>query len=182
MPPVSPADCTGGLQWVFDGLDASTASSRPGLGHRFGHLSAAKSAVLDGQGGFERFQMANAEPPKSASELRKRLRWPPTCIIRNRASWQFLNRASQVRILPGAPLPGLRCSVRAHVTGTSAPTVNRWRMTGTVPGRRSDARLRELQAVVDSLGTVLRDEPARVWLRSPTSQSTGASRSSDRRR
>jgi uncharacterized protein (DUF2384 family) len=55
----------------------------------------------------------------------------------------------------------------AHVTGSSPRSVSRWAGARVVPRRDSEDRLLELKAVVDQLRAVLRDEPARIWLRSP---------------
>ena len=55
----------------------------------------------------------------------------------------------------------------ARVLGTSPRSVARWHRTGATPRRDTEERLAELKAVVDLLRTVLRDEPARLWLRSP---------------
>lgn len=55
----------------------------------------------------------------------------------------------------------------ARVLGTSVRSVNRWTSAGTVPRRNSEERLLELKAVLDLLRDVLREEPARLWLRSP---------------
>jgi putative toxin-antitoxin system antitoxin component (TIGR02293 family) len=55
----------------------------------------------------------------------------------------------------------------AHVTGSSARSVSRWASARVAPRRDSEDRLLELKAVVDQLRTVLRHEPARLWLRSP---------------
>ena len=55
----------------------------------------------------------------------------------------------------------------AKVTGSSPRSVSRWASARVAPRRDSEDRLLELKAVVDQLRTVLRDEPARFWLRSP---------------
>jgi putative toxin-antitoxin system antitoxin component (TIGR02293 family) len=55
----------------------------------------------------------------------------------------------------------------ARVLGTSTRSVNRWVSSGATPRRDTEERLLELKAVVDALVQVLRDEPARLWLRSP---------------
>ena len=55
----------------------------------------------------------------------------------------------------------------ARVLGTSARSVNRWVHAGSLPRRESEERLLELKAVVDVLREVLRDEPARLWIRTP---------------
>jgi putative toxin-antitoxin system antitoxin component (TIGR02293 family) len=54
----------------------------------------------------------------------------------------------------------------ARVTGTTPRSVNRW-LEGSQPRRAAEDRLLELNAVIDLLRQVLRDEPARLWLRSP---------------
>lgn len=51
--------------------------------------------------------------------------------------------------------------------GTSPRSVTRWQTSRSVPRRGTEERLLELKAVVDLLRRVLRDEPARLWLRSP---------------
>lgn len=55
----------------------------------------------------------------------------------------------------------------ARVVGASPRSVARWQASGSAPRRSSEERLLELQAVVDLLSTVLRDEPARLWIRGP---------------
>jgi len=55
----------------------------------------------------------------------------------------------------------------AQITGTTARSVSRWIASKATPRRDAEDRLLELKAVVDLLRTVLRDEPARLWLRSP---------------
>jgi putative toxin-antitoxin system antitoxin component (TIGR02293 family) len=55
----------------------------------------------------------------------------------------------------------------AQVTGSTPRSVSRWANAHVAPRRDSEDRLLELKAVVDQLQTVLRDEPARLWLRSP---------------
>ena len=54
----------------------------------------------------------------------------------------------------------------ARVTGATPRSVTRWR-EGASPRRRAEERLLELKAVVDVLRRVLRDDPARLWIRSP---------------
>jgi uncharacterized protein (DUF2384 family) len=54
----------------------------------------------------------------------------------------------------------------ARVLGTTPRSVSRW-ASGTEPRRDAEERLLELKAVLDLLRTTLRDEPARLWLRSP---------------
>lgn len=53
-----------------------------------------------------------------------------------------------------------------RVLGTSSRSVTRW-VEGASPRRGNEERLLELKAVVDVLRQVMRDEPARLWLRSP---------------
>jgi putative toxin-antitoxin system antitoxin component (TIGR02293 family) len=55
----------------------------------------------------------------------------------------------------------------AWITGTTPRSVSRWATAKAVPRREAEDRLLELKAVVDQLRMVLRDEPARLWLRSP---------------
>ncbi|HZA40871.1 MAG TPA: antitoxin Xre/MbcA/ParS toxin-binding domain-containing protein [Actinomycetota bacterium] len=55
----------------------------------------------------------------------------------------------------------------ARVLGTRPRSVTRWHSSRSVPRRDSEERLLELKAVVDLLRGVLREQPARLWLRSP---------------
>lgn len=55
----------------------------------------------------------------------------------------------------------------AQITGATPRSVSRWTSAKAVPRRDAEDRLLELKAVVDQLRNVLRDEPARLWLRSP---------------
>jgi len=55
----------------------------------------------------------------------------------------------------------------AQITGATSRSVSRWTTAKAIPRRRAEDRLLELKAVVDQLRSVLRDEPARLWLRSP---------------
>jgi putative toxin-antitoxin system antitoxin component (TIGR02293 family) len=55
----------------------------------------------------------------------------------------------------------------AEITGTTTRSVSRWSASKAAPRRVAEDRLLELKAVVDVLRDVLRDEPARLWLRSP---------------
>jgi putative toxin-antitoxin system antitoxin component (TIGR02293 family) len=55
----------------------------------------------------------------------------------------------------------------ARITGSTPRSVSRWAGAKTAPRREAEDRLLELKAVVDQLRNVLRDEPARLWLRSP---------------
>lgn len=55
----------------------------------------------------------------------------------------------------------------ARVLGTTARSVSRWTTSDSAPRRDNEERLLELKAVIDTLRQVMRDEPARLWLRSP---------------
>jgi len=55
----------------------------------------------------------------------------------------------------------------ARITGSTTRSVSRWTAGKAVPRRDAADRLLELKAVVDHLRAVLRDEPARLWQRSP---------------
>ena len=55
----------------------------------------------------------------------------------------------------------------AQITGSTPRSVSRWAAAKATPRRDAEDRLLELKAVVYQLRTVLRDEPARLWLRSP---------------
>jgi uncharacterized protein (DUF2384 family) len=55
----------------------------------------------------------------------------------------------------------------ARALQTTPRSVARWQAAGGAPRRESEERLLELKAVIDLLSTVLRPEPARLWLRSP---------------
>lgn len=55
----------------------------------------------------------------------------------------------------------------AQITGSTTRSVSRWTAAKAMPRRVAEDRLLELKAVVDQLRTVLRDEPARIWLHSP---------------
>jgi uncharacterized protein (DUF2384 family) len=55
----------------------------------------------------------------------------------------------------------------AQVTGATQRSVSRWTAAKAMPRRKAEDRLLELKAVVDQLLSVIRDEPARLWLRSP---------------
>jgi uncharacterized protein (DUF2384 family) len=54
----------------------------------------------------------------------------------------------------------------ARVTGATARSVSRWQK-GASPRRPAEERLLELKTVIDLLRRVLREEPARLWIRSP---------------
>lgn len=68
------------------------------------------------------------------------------------------------RLLDGEVVDGADI---ARVLGTSSRSVTRWQSARSVPRRDSEERLLELKAVVDLVRGVLREEPARLWLRSP---------------
>ena len=55
----------------------------------------------------------------------------------------------------------------ARALGTGARSVNRWATAETSPRRDSEERLLELKAIVDLLGSVMKEDAARLWLRSP---------------
>jgi len=55
----------------------------------------------------------------------------------------------------------------AQITGATPRSVSRWTAAKAAPRRDAEDRLLELKSVVDLLRSVLRDEPARLWLRSP---------------
>lgn len=55
----------------------------------------------------------------------------------------------------------------ARITGVTPRSVNRWATAKGAPRRAAEDRLLELEAVVEVLRGVLRDESARLWLRSP---------------
>lgn len=55
----------------------------------------------------------------------------------------------------------------ARVVGASPRSVARWRRSQTAPRRAYEERLLELKAVADLLRRTLREEPGRLWLRSP---------------
>ena len=55
----------------------------------------------------------------------------------------------------------------AQITGATPRSVSRWTASKAIPRREAEDRLLELKAVIDLLRSVLRDEPARLWLRSP---------------
>lgn len=55
----------------------------------------------------------------------------------------------------------------AQITGATSRSVSRWTTAKAMPRREAEDRLLELNAVVHELRSVLRDEPARLWLRSP---------------
>ena len=55
----------------------------------------------------------------------------------------------------------------ALVSDTNPRSVARWRSQQTAPRRQTEERLLELRAVVDLARKVMRDDGARLWLRSP---------------
>jgi putative toxin-antitoxin system antitoxin component (TIGR02293 family) len=55
----------------------------------------------------------------------------------------------------------------ARVAHTTPRSVARWTAAKSRPRRENEDRLLELRAVVDQVRLVLRDEAARLWLRSP---------------
>jgi putative toxin-antitoxin system antitoxin component (TIGR02293 family) len=68
------------------------------------------------------------------------------------------------RLLEGEVVDGADV---ARVLGTSPRSVTRWQSARRMPRRDSEERLLELKAVVDLVRGVLREQPARLWLRSP---------------
>ena len=55
----------------------------------------------------------------------------------------------------------------ARVSDTNPRSVTRWKAEAAVPRRKAEERLLELRAVVDLARRVMRDNAARLWLRSP---------------
>ena len=55
----------------------------------------------------------------------------------------------------------------ARVAHTTPRSVARWTTAKASPRRDNEDRLLELRAVVEQLRRVLRDDAARLWLRSP---------------
>ena len=55
----------------------------------------------------------------------------------------------------------------ARVSETNPRSVTRWRSQQTTPRREAEERLLELRAVIDLARTVMSDEAARIWMRSP---------------
>lgn len=55
----------------------------------------------------------------------------------------------------------------AKVSDSNPRSVSRWRAQTAVPRREAEERLLELRAVVDLARKVMRDDAARLWMRSP---------------
>lgn len=55
----------------------------------------------------------------------------------------------------------------ARVSETNPRSVARWRSQESAPRREAEERLLELRAVVDLTRTVMSDDSARFWMRSP---------------
>jgi putative toxin-antitoxin system antitoxin component (TIGR02293 family) len=55
----------------------------------------------------------------------------------------------------------------ARVSATNPRSVARWKAESTTPRREAEERLLELKAVVDLTRRVMRDDAARLWMRSP---------------
>ena len=55
----------------------------------------------------------------------------------------------------------------ARVSATNPRSVARWKAESTTPRRHAEERLLELKAVVDLTRRVMRDDAARLWMRSP---------------
>lgn len=55
----------------------------------------------------------------------------------------------------------------ARVSDTNARSVARWKAEAAAPRREAEERLLELRAVVDLTRRVMRDDAARLWMRSP---------------
>ena len=55
----------------------------------------------------------------------------------------------------------------ARVSETNPRSVARWRSKESKPRREAEDRLLELRAVVDLTRTVMSDDAARFWMRSP---------------
>jgi putative toxin-antitoxin system antitoxin component (TIGR02293 family) len=56
----------------------------------------------------------------------------------------------------------------ARIAGATPRSVSRWATAKAAPRREAEERLLELRAVIQQLQLTLRDEPARLWLRSPS--------------
>ncbi|NOX30760.1 MAG: DUF2384 domain-containing protein [Actinobacteria bacterium] len=55
----------------------------------------------------------------------------------------------------------------ARVSETNPRSVARWRSQESAPRREAEERLLELRAVVELARSVMRDDAARFWMRSP---------------
>jgi putative toxin-antitoxin system antitoxin component (TIGR02293 family) len=55
----------------------------------------------------------------------------------------------------------------ARVSDSTPRSVARWRASESTPRRDAEERLLELRAVVDLARKVMRDDAARLWMRSP---------------
>lgn len=55
----------------------------------------------------------------------------------------------------------------ARVSSTHPRSVLRWRSQETTPRREAEERLLELRAVIDLTRSVMSDDAARFWMRSP---------------
>jgi len=55
----------------------------------------------------------------------------------------------------------------ARVSETNPRSVARWRSQESSPRREAEERLLELRAVIDLARTVMNDDAARFWMRSP---------------
>ena len=55
----------------------------------------------------------------------------------------------------------------ARVSATNPRSVARWKAESATPRREAEERLLELKAVVDLTRRVMRDDAARLWMRSP---------------
>jgi len=55
----------------------------------------------------------------------------------------------------------------ARISATNPRSVTRWRSQQTNPRREAEERLLELRAVVDLARSVMNDDAARMWMRSP---------------
>lgn len=55
----------------------------------------------------------------------------------------------------------------ARVSDANPRSVSRWRAQAAFPRREAEERLLELRAVVDLARRVMKDDTARLWMRSP---------------
>lgn len=55
----------------------------------------------------------------------------------------------------------------ARVSDTNPRSVTRWKAQASLPRREAEERLLELRAVVDLARRVMKDDAARLWMRSP---------------